>query len=386
MPENNALSTNAGKRRAAHNAVNPAKSASSEHPAINTISLFSGGGGMDLGFSAAGYSIRSSIDIDPFSCKTLALNAGKRSYYPDHDVLNEDICKVDTSRLLESSGLKKGQVDAIIGGPPCQAFSVFGKRGGLGDPRGNLIWEYLRIIKELQPKAFVFENVYGLRTIYNGTLYQKLLEALACDGEYVVSDHNYELEDYGIPQFRNRIFFIGHRGGRRIPPIAKTHGPPGFFTDLLPYVTVKKALDGMPNPGTGAIPNHIGRVHSDRIIERYANLKYGERDSQTRINRLDPDRPSFTIIVGSDAGGGKGHVHPHQPREVTPRESARIQTFPDWWEFYGTGRHVIRQVGNAVPPLFASLLGQHVSKYIFGRKEIPSYPETVNQLGLDFLR
>jgi DNA (cytosine-5)-methyltransferase 1 len=353
---------------------------------INTISLFSGGGGMDLGFAAVGYAIKVSLDIDPFSCKTLAINAGKKCYYPKHAVLAGDIGKIGTEELLAASGLRKEEVDMVIGGPPCQAFSVFGKRGGLGDPRGNLIWEYLRVIKEVQPTAFVFENVYGLRTIYNGTLYQKLLEALSCDGKYVVSDHSYELQDYGIPQYRNRIFFIGHKGGRRIPPIAKTHAPPGFFSDLPPYVTVSKVLEGMPEPGKGGLPNHIGRVHSDRIIDRYTKLKHGERDSFTRINKLDPERPSFTIIVGSDAGGGKGHVHPYQPREVTPRESARMQTFPDWWEFHGTGRHVIRQVGNAVPPLFAALLGEHVAKYIFERKEIQSYTALVERLGLDFLR
>jgi len=96
------------------------------------------------------------------------------------------------------------------------------------------------------------------------------------------------------------------------------------------------------------------------------SLEFGERDTKTRINKLNPSRPSFTIIVGSNVGGGKGHVHPFQPREVTPRESARLQTFPDWWEFDGQGRNVIRQVGNAVPPLFSALLAEYIKQYIFG--------------------
>ena len=138
--------------------------------------------------------------------------------------------------------------------------------------------------------------------------------------------------------------------------------------------------------GGDAVPNHIGREHSKRIVNRYTSLSFGERDPKTRINKLDPERPSFTIIVGSDKGGGKGHVHPFTPREVTPRESARMQTFPDWWEFHGTGRHVIRQVGNAVPPLFAALLAEHVKVHLFGAKKSKTYDELIDVLGLDYLR
>ncbi len=356
---------------------------------IKTLSLFSGGGGLDLGFAAIGFDIVGSVDIDPYSCKTLNINCGKKSFFKHHAILNKDLKQISSDEILEKSNLNAHDIDFVIGGPPCQAFSVFGQRKGLGDPRGNLIWEFLRIIKEIKPKGFVFENVIGLKSIHNGELYQDLLKELSIDGEYVVSDHNYNLEKYGVPQYRDRIFFIGYRGGERIPPMVQTHGPVGFFAesnDLLPFVTVKKVLAGMPEPGPDSnLPNHIGRVHSNRIIERYQNLKFGERDSKTRINKLHPDKPSFTIIVGSDAGGGKGHIHPFSPREVTPRESARIQTFPDWWEFYGTGRHVIRQVGNAVPPLFAAQLAQHIAKYIFKKKPKHSYKDLIILLGLDYL-
>lgn len=147
---------------------------------------------------------------------------------------------------------------------------------------------------------------------------------------------------------------------------------------------------GLPTPITDwkkepYLNGHVGRKHSERIIDRYKSLVFGERDPKTRINKLNPHKPSYTIIVGSDAGGGKGHVHPYEPREVTPRESARIQTFPDWWEFSGTGRHIIRQVGNAVPPLFASILAQHVYKEIFGGKDVLSFDNMVELLELEFL-
>jgi DNA (cytosine-5)-methyltransferase 1 len=143
----------------------------------------------------------------------------------------------------------------------------------------------------------------------------------------------------------------------------------------------------MPEPG-GSLKlfNHIGREHSERIITRYKGLKFGERDTATRINKLDPNRPSYTIIVGSDKGGGKGHVHPYSPREVTPRESARLQTFPDWWEFSGTGRHVIRQVGNAVPPLFAAQMAAHLKENIFSIKNKTNVDYFIDKLDLSFLK
>ncbi len=349
---------------------------------LTALSLFSGGGGLDLGFSASGFKVGCSSDIDTFSCKTLLINSGKKPFYNHAHSIAADIRKVTAADLLSESKLANGHIDIVIGGPPCQAFSVFGRRKGLDDPRGNLVWEYERIIREVQPSAFVFENVAGLKSIHDGKLYADILEELTLDGTYTVTAHSYQVADFGIPQFRDRIFFIGARNGVSVPPMMPTHG-----TELNPYRTASEALRFLPEPGNESdIPNHIGRKHSVRIIDRYQSLNFGERDHKTRINKLNPERPSFTIIVGSDKGGGKGHVHPYDPREVTPRESARMQTFPDWWEFHGTGRHVIRQVGNAVPPLFAALLAEHIKLHVFGARRKKTYSELINTLGLDYLR
>ena len=144
------------------------------------------------------------------------------------------------------------------------------------------------------------------------------------------------------------------------------------------YRVVRDALRYLPKPGVGStVPNHIGRTHSQRIIDRYSSLEFGERDPKTRVNKLHPDRPSLPSLSAQTMAEGKGHVHPFVPREVTPRESARMQTFPDWWEFHGTGRHVIRQVGNAVPPLFAALLAEHVKVHVFGAKRKRNYEKFV---------
>lgn len=349
------------------------------------LSLFSGGGGLDLGFAAAGFRIGCASDIDTYSCKTLVMNNGKKSFYQHAHSIAADITKVSAKDLLKEAGIGKGDVDIVIGGPPCQAFSIFGQRKGLADPRGNLVWDYLRIIREIQPKAFVFENVAGIKSIHGGKLFADMLEQLTLEGTYTVSAHSYQVAEFGIPQFRDRVFVIGARNGVTVPPMIPTHGENSI--NGKKYRTVKEALRFLPKPENNhVISNHIGRNHSAQIITRYKNLEFGERDPKTRINKLNPSRPSYTIIVGSDKGGGKGHVHPTVPREVTPREFARMQTFPDWWVFAGTGRHVIRQVGNAVPPLFAALVAEHVRVHVFGEKKQRKYGDFIEILGLDYLK
>ncbi len=356
---------------------------------INTLTLFAGGGGLDLGFAAAGFNLLFSSDIDSHSCETLKLNQGRQSFYKNHPVVCDDIVNLTKEKILQSTDEKP--IDFIIGGPPCQAFSIFGKRKGLEDPRGNLIYEYARIIDELKPRGFLFENVFGLKTIHEGKLYDDLLNVLSFDGEYTVSAHEYEVANFGVPQFRKRVFFIGHFRGSEIPSMPVSHVPPNtLFNGYKPYKNAGLALTDLPDPITDwnlepFVNGHVGREHSQRIIDRYESLRFGERDPRTRINKLDPNRPSYTIIVGSDKGGGKGHVHPFSPREVTPRESARLQTFPDWWEFSGKGRHVIRQVGNAVPPLFAAQIASHVAEHIFNIPNSTDYDYFVKKLKLKFL-
>jgi DNA (cytosine-5)-methyltransferase 1 len=353
---------------------------------LMALSLFSGGGGLDLGFSAAGFRVGCSTDIDSFSCQTLILNNGRKIFYNHAHSITADIREISAEYLLRNAELSDSKIDIVLGGPPCQAFSIFGRRKGLDDPRGNLVWEYLKIIQEIKPKAFVFENVPGLKSIHNGKLFEEILSELTIGGTYAISTHSYQMAEYGIPQFRERVFVIGAKNGSIVPRMLPTHGRESLLAPKN-YRTVREALRYLPEPGTfSTVLNHIGRKHSPRIVSRYENLKFGERDPKTRINKLHPERPSFTIIVGSDKGGGKGHIHPFVPREVTPRESARMQTFPDWWEFYGTGRHVIRQVGNAVPPLFATLLAEHLRVHIFEEQKQRSYEDFIEILGLDYLQ
>ena len=231
---------------------------------IRTLSLFSGGGGLDVGFAAAGFDIVCATDVDPYSCKTLELNQGKKRYYRKHPVLNVDITRLTAADVLKAANLKRNEVDLVIGGPPCQAFSVFGRRRGLNDPRGNLVWEYARLIKEFKPRVFLFENVVGLRTIHNGELLKALEKFLSFRGGYHVTIHDYKMANYGVPQFRQRVFLVGKRNGSGLPPLAITHGHSGvLFPNIRPYKTVKEALSNMPEPSAeSALANHIGRDHS----------------------------------------------------------------------------------------------------------------------------
>lgn len=350
---------------------------------LPVISVFSGAGGLDLGLEATGiFETRCCLEVDSHSCITLRHNRREGRRSGTHDflskavVLQRDAWRVEGEALLRAARLRKGQVALLTGGPPCQSFSVFGRRRGMDDPRGNLMWRFVSYVKALEPECFWLENVPGLLTVNGGETFKQVLQALEAIQPYKVKFYVVEAADYGVPQYRKRVFIIGSRSEielpSNLPELLATHGRTEQLKgddvqmeiDRLPRVCVKHALTGLPEE-LGIVHNHIGRKHSDKIKNRYKNLRFGERDSATRINKLHPDRPSYTIIVGSDKGGGKGHVHPFQPREVTPRESARMQTFPDFWYFSGTSKHPIRQVGNAVPPVLAAVWAKYVALNLF---------------------
>ena len=362
---------------------------------LYAISLFSGAGGFDLGMEAAGFTTRLCTDIDSYSCQTLQLNRdslnsnGKRGFLSETKIVQKNIKEYSTEQILADARLNKDDVSLVYGGAPCQSFSVFGQRKGMDDPRGTLLWDYLRVIREIQPATFIFENVAGLLTIDDGKVFKQFINELSKDANgnniYKISNYLLDTASFGVPQYRSRVIVFGAKN-KEIPCPKKTHALNAEESTLLPSITVEDAIGNLPEPSDIKLPNHIGRVHGESIIQRYKALKFGERDSKTRINRLNPNKPSFTIVVGSDKGGGKGHVHPYSPREVTPRESARLQSFPDFWEFTGTSRHPIRQVGNAVPPIFGAVIGSHLLKEAFDIKDAPDYEEIIDRLGLAYLK
>jgi DNA (cytosine-5)-methyltransferase 1 len=250
----------------------------------------------------------------------------------------------------------------FIGGPPCQPFSIAAnqrfrksdkkyKRTGFNDKhRGNLLFDYIWFIKKFRPKSFLIENVQGLLSVDGGRQLERAIKILSTAGYTVSPPATLNAADYGVPQVRRRIFIIGSRTNTFLfSPSFKKRVP---------------SISALNFPLNGA-QNHITRKHNAESIMRYMKLKPKERDDAGRVNRLEPNNPSLTIIAGGMKGGGRSHLHPLIPRTLSVRESARLQTFPDDFVFYGPIARQFTQVGNAVPPLLAYNIAKAVAKQLF---------------------
>lgn len=361
---------------------------------LKAVSVFSGAGGFDLGIEAAGFTTVFATDIDAACCETLRTNKQssatmKRPFLQNAEIVESCVREIHADDVLASIKLKPGEVDLMIGGPPCQSFSVIGRRNGRKDPNGELLDEYLRLLSGIQPKAFIFENVKGIKSVEEGDLYDGLLDQMRqpTDGlRYRLSEFCLNASDYGVPQNRERIFIIGSKSGIPIDFIPNIFKPSvNKLRSDVRRRTVADAFRGLPEAESTFPPNHGGRNHSQRIALRYESLKPGERDPKTRINKLDLTKPGFTVVSGSTRSGGKGHVHPIFPREVTPRESARLQTFPDWWKFEGNTVAAARgQIGNAVPPLLAAAIANEIRFKVFGYPRL-EFEQMVSELSQNHL-
>lgn len=315
-------------------------------------SLFCGGGGLDLGFSLAGFSPAYSSDIVSQFAETVKRNL-------NHFAEAADVSKLSGAEIIDKS---QGEIDVVIGGPPCQSFSILGSRGSTNDPRGQLVYDYARIIAQISPKAFLLENVPGIMTINKGRDWQDMLSFFAEETGFHLVTAKLNAADFGVPQIRNRVIMIGFKceaSRKRFKWPEATHGDPSKYElmYLPPYRNASSALEDVEG-----LPNHVLRVHSDRVSLRYSQVEPGGRDRKDHTDRIHPDRPSGTVLVGSGAGGGRPFIHPVEHRHITVREAARLQSFPDWWEFFGGPTAAYRQVGNAVPPLMAKAIATQISK------------------------
>ena len=310
---------------------------------LSCISLFSGGGGLDLGAYLAGFNTLMASDIIPAYISTIKNNLEGVKIY------TEDAMLLTPQSLRELSGLQAGDLDLMIAGPPCQAFSILGRRQSLNDPRGQLTPKYIELVAGVRPKAFIFENVPGLMTVNGGKDFKELWQFMQDTTGYNLFCQKCNAKDYGIPQSRERIIIVGFRPDINCEDFVFPDGPSGYMATSLP-----KAVPSMwALEDVDGLPNHLIRIHGERVRERYNKIKPGERDRTDHTDRIKPDVPSGTVLVGSSAGGGRPHIHPYEPRVITVREAARLQSFPDWYQFYGSTTEQYRQVGNAVPVLMA---------------------------------
>lgn len=310
---------------------------------LTCVSLFSGGGGLDLGAYLARFRTLLASDIKPAFIETIHHNL------PDVNIYSEDAMLLTPEIIRRISTLGEAELDLMIAGPPCQSFSILGRRGSLNDPRGKLTVKYIQLVAGMHPRAFVFENVPGLLTVNGGNDFQNLWNYMQDTTRYQLFMRRCNAYEYGIPQSRERVIIVGFRPDINCDNFAYPTRPSGRNIRNLPErVPSRWALEDLEN-----VPNHQIRIHTPRVRARYEQVPQGGRDRTDHTDRINPDVPSGTVLVGSSAGGGRPHIHPYEPRVISVREAARLQSFPDWYEFCGSTTDQYRQVGNAVPVLMA---------------------------------
>lgn len=362
---------------------------------MKIIDLFAGCGGLSLGFIQAGFSVEKAVEYDPVIADTYQRN------HPEVDVIVDDIKNIDTSDMF--AGM---MADVIIGGPPCQGFSMAGARirqGFIDDPRNYLFKHYFNIVKAVMPKVFVMENVKGISTMQGGKIFEEIKRTFqdseALNGKpYRIYHRVINAAEFGVPQRRERMIIIGTLiDGADIDTLwEKTIRDlkkeiPTYFDE----VTVRDAIgnlsmtseDGVvdnPQPETAyerylasdahTITNHTRSRHSKVAVERMQQIKNGENYTalNEQINsvhsgaygRLCWNEQASTITTRFDTPAGGRFIHPDEDRTLTPREAARIQSFPDNYVFYGDKRSINRQIGNAVPPKVSYFLARLVKSIL----------------------
>lgn len=336
---------------------------------IKVIDCFCGAGGLSLGFERAGMDVIYAFDLDESAIRTYKHNLK----YHHGAAFVRDIYNVTKKSIETDLGHETGRVDIVIGGPPCQGFSVQ-RRGSDIDPRNQLVLEYVRLLKELMPKFFVMENVTGILSQRGKPFIQALVDNMTEAGYYI---HQKKLtaSDYGVPQDRTRVIIVGEYVGDDAP---KYVYPKPFDT---PKKTVRDAIADLMDKDENDVPNHKADKLSAINLKRIQSITEGQgRDSLPEelqlechkknnghrhldtYGRMAWDSPSPTITARFDSFSRGRFGHPVLDRTITLREGARLQTFPDDFEFLGTKVEVARQIGNAVPPELAEQVAMKIKE------------------------
>jgi len=379
--------------------------ASSPKPTV--VDLFAGAGGLSEGFRQAGFRILAGNDFNEFAAKTYKLS------HLETPFLEGPIENIAVDDLLDAAGISEGELDVLVGGPPCQAFSVYNHQRGMHDERSGLFREYLRIVEGVMPRFVVMENVTGILSIAGGKAVQEIHDSLAAMG-YHVQHQTLKAEEYGVPQERRRVFFVASRDDDSVSWPEPTHGDTSdtLFAyakrhTLEPLTTIYDAISDLPElriregqeecdygteplteyqqlmrKGAKKLTHHVAPHLSEINLKRLkhipqggswrdipfdllpAGMKKAKRSDHTkRYGRLRPDGQACTILTKCDLHWG-AYIHPDQERTLTVREAARLQSFPDRIRFAGSRGEQFRQVGNAVPPLLAKAVAQAVAKML----------------------
>ena len=323
---------------------------------LKYIDLFSGAGGFSLGFDNKGFQNVFSIDIEPRFCETYKHN------FSNHQLIEKDICELSDSKIKY---LKEfDEIDVVIGGPPCQGFSIAGNIGRkfVDDPRNRLFKEFVRVVKVIKPKFFVMENVARLFTHNKGETRNEIIQDFEKLG-YNVDCKILNSADYGVPQVRKRVIFIGTSTNQKI------EFPP---KELGNYISVKEALSKYPKLESGeesSIPNHIAMSHSEQMLNKMSYVSDGGDRNEIPVKirptsgdvrkyiKYASDKPSVCVT-----GDMRKIFHYEQNRALTVRELAKLQSFPDDFVFKGNRISQQQQVGNSVPPKMAEAIAEVIIK------------------------
>jgi DNA (cytosine-5)-methyltransferase 1 len=363
------------------------------------IDLYSGVGGLSLSAARAGFALKAAVEIDPRAIEAHSRNFPKTKHFL------ADVASLTGKKLLEDCGLKIGELTGLIGGPPCQGFSLMGRKDD-ADPRNMLLGHFFRIVAEVRPHFFVGENVPGLLTDRSiNTMKQAL--SLVPDTYTVLAPVVVKANEYGAPTTRTRILLVGFDSSKCDPIVPDSLLPRADIVDVrvrealaeLPSVYSTWATEDQGWRSVGKLPQNafgrrvmdlvpadtgdpdsialyqehrlvsgfLGTVHTQETITRFRSLRPGEVDPVSKGRRLDRAGycPTLRAGTGPDRGSYQAvrPIHPTSPRVITPREAARLQGFPDWFQFDSTRWHSFRQIGNSVSPI----VGEEILRAISSR-------------------
>ena len=319
---------------------------------LNFIDLFSGAGGLSCGLVMAGWTPIGSVEIMEQAVATYKYNFVDKKGF-EENVETRDIRESDVKKHLYDSVCDKN-VDLIVGGFPCQGFSMAGNRI-VADKRNTLYLDMLEIVDHIRPKVVVMENVPGLRSMLNGKVEEKIINDFEKIG-YKINVTVLNAADYYTPQTRRRVIFIGNRINKE-----NLHPKPMLTPDE--YITTKEAIGDLVNRKPDPLFNHIPTTHSEEMQKKLMNVKEGEslyKNYSDSWKKCPWEKPSCTV---KENHGGV-NIHPKLPRVLTAREMARLQSFPDDFVFQGSKKWQLTQIGNAVPCYLGKAIGLSVEKML----------------------
>jgi DNA (cytosine-5)-methyltransferase 1 len=357
------------------------------------IDLFCGVGGMSLGFEDAGFDVIGAIDVEEKNIQMYAKN------FPDCHAWCADLSSLSGKEIMRELKFPETPIDVVFGGPPCQGFSIIGKRLP-HDPRNSLLHDFARLVVELSPRYFVVENVTGILLGEAKKSLDRFVATVEEAGYTVVKPIRVlDAVEFGVPQRRRRVFLLGEAAGAKAPKYPKVIGidPPTVWDAIgdLPRISQYKYLfhsdeylgklgtrssayakvlrGDAPDPQNQSTKHHtngnglggcLRTLHTIKTVERFRSTEQGQTETVSRFYRLAKNGVAPTIRAGTGPDQGSfmapRPIHPLQHRCITVREAARLHSFPDWFHFHPTKWHGFRQVGNSVPPLLARAVARSV--------------------------